>query len=109
MAETESVNGHTKDVTFRYEFKGDSVTFRDETGREMRYVFTLETTKTLELMTIWPEESPAGSTPVRVGYELDGDSLKLVIAPPGLTPADLSDKHDQELIVCKRSTKSGRR
>jgi len=33
---------------------------------------------------------------------LDGDSLKIVVAPPGLRPTEISDKNNQELIICKR-------
>jgi uncharacterized protein (TIGR03067 family) len=85
-----------------YTFSGDKVTFRDENGKEMKYLFRLETTDNLKLLTIQPADTPTNSTPVSVAYELDGDLLKIVIAPAGLRPTEISDKNNQELIICKR-------
>lgn len=100
LAHSESLNGHTKSVDFRYVFRGDRVTFTDETGRAMTYVFTLDAGSTPKLMTIVPDEP--GATKASVAYALNGDSLTIVVAPPGATPTEISDKHDQELIVCRR-------
>ena len=102
LAQSESQNGHKKDVTYQYVFRGDKVTFKDETGKEMKYSFKLDTASNLKLITIRPEETLTNSTPVSVAYELDGDSLKIVVAPPGLRPTEISDRNNQELIICKR-------
>ena len=102
LAQSESQNGIKKVVTYLYVFRGDKFTFTDETGKEMKYSFKLETTGNLKLITIQPEETLANSTPVSVAYELDGDSLKIVVAPPGLRPTEISDRNNQELIICKR-------
>ena len=102
LAQTESQNGIKKNVTYQYVFRGDKVTFRDETGKEMKYSFKLDTAGKLKLIIIQPEETPTNSPPVSVAYELDGDSLKIVVAPPGLRPTEISDKNNQELIICKR-------
>lgn len=102
LAQSESQNGIKKVVTYLYVFRGDKVTFTDETGKEIKYSFKLETTGNLKLITIRPEETLAISTPVSVAYELDGDSLKIVVAPPGLRPTEISDRNNQELIICKR-------
>ena len=102
LAHTESLNGHTKSVDFQYAFRGDRVTFTDETGKEATYVFTLDAGRAPKLMTIVPDEPGATKVPVSVAYALDGDSLTIVVAPPGACPTDLSDKNDQELIVCSR-------
>jgi uncharacterized protein (TIGR03067 family) len=102
LAQTESQNGIKKDVSFLYIFKGDTITFIDETGKEMKYLFKLDTTVNPKLITIQPADTPNNSTPVSVAYELDGDSLTIVVAPPGLRPTEISDKNDQELIICKR-------
>ena len=99
---SESQNGTKKDVSYLYVFKGDKLTFRDETGKEMKYSFKLDTTGNLKLIIIQPEEKITNSTPVSVAYELDGDSLKIVVAPPGLSPTEISDRNNQELIICKR-------
>lgn len=104
LAQTESQNGHTKNVSFRYVFSGDKVAFTDETGTELKYVFKLDSVGTLKLITIWPDGSPADSTPVSVAYELNGDSLTIVVAPPGTRPTEISDRNDQELIVCRRKS-----
>lgn len=104
LAQTESQNGHKRDVTYQYVFEGDKVTFIDETGKEMKYSFKLETDSHLKLITILPVELLADSAPVSVAYELDGDLLKIVVASPGLRPTEISDKNDQELIVCKRKS-----
>ena len=104
LAKSESQNGHKKDVTYQYVFKGDQITFKDETGKETKYLFKLEKASNLKLITIRPEGTPTNSTPVSVAYELDGDSLKLVVAPPGSRPTELSDKNDQELIICTRKS-----
>lgn len=101
LGHTESLNGHTKSVDFRYVFSGDRVTFRDETGMETTYTFTLNAGDGLTFLTIVPA-SPPNSTPVSVAYALDGDSLTLVVAPPGSRPTDISDRNNQELIVCRR-------
>lgn len=102
LAQSESQNGIKKVVTYLYVFRGDKVTFTDEAGKEMNYSFKLETTGNLKLITIQPEETLANSTPVSVAYELDGDSLKIVVAPQGLRPTEISDRNNQELIICKR-------
>lgn len=104
LAQTESQNGHKKNVTYQYDFQGDKVTFRDETGKEMKYSFKLEAISGLKLLTIQPEETSTNATPVSVAYDLNGDSLTLVIAAPGSRPTDLSDKNDQELIICQRKS-----
>ena len=102
LAQTESQNGIKKNVAYQYVFKGDKLTFRDETGKEMKYSFRLNTTGNLKLIIIQSEDTLTNSTPVSVAYELDGDSLKIVVAPPGLRPTEISDKNNQELIICKR-------
>ena len=102
LAQTESQNGVQKNVTYVYVFRGDKLTFRDETGKETKYSFKLDTSGNLRLNIIQPVETPANPTPVSVAYELDGDTLKIVVAPPGLRPTEISDKNNQELIICKR-------
>ena len=102
LAQSESQNGIKKNVSYLYVFRGDKLSFRDETGKEMKYSFKLDTTSNLKLIIIQPEETLTNSTPVSVAYELDGDSLKIVVAPPGLRPTEISDKNNQELIICKR-------
>jgi uncharacterized protein (TIGR03067 family) len=86
LAQSESQNGHKKNVTYQYVFRGDKLTFKDETGKGMKYSFKLETASNLKLVTIRPEETPTNSTPVSVAYESNGDSLKIVVAPPGFAP-----------------------
>src|ERR1043166_9084095 len=83
LAQSESQNGHKRNVTYQYVFRGDRVTFRDETGKEMKYSFKLDTVNDLKLLVIQPEEPVTNSTPVSVAYELNGDSLKIVVAAPG--------------------------
>ena len=102
LAQSENQNGNKKNVTYQYVFRGDKVTFRDETGKEMKYSFKLDTASNPRMIIIQPEETLTNSTPVSVAYELDGDSLKIVVAPPGLRPTEISDKNNQELIICKR-------
>ena len=102
LGQTESLNGIQKDVSFLYVFKGDTVSFTDETGKEMKYSFRLDTTGNPRLLIIRSEDTLNNPTPVSVGYELNGDSLKIVVAPPGLRPTEISDKNNQELIICKR-------
>lgn len=63
----------------------------------MKYSFKLHTTGNLKLIIIQPEETLTNPTPVSVAYELAGDSLKIVIAPPGLRPKEISDKNNQEI------------
>ena len=104
LAQTESLNGAKKDVSFMYVFKGDKITFTDETGKEVIYSFKLDTNSNPKLIIIQPEEMLSDSKPVSVAYELDGDSLKIVVAPPGLIPTEISDKNNQELIICKRKS-----
>ena len=102
LGQTESVNGIKKDVSFLYVFKGDTLSFTDETGKEVKYSFRLDTTGNLKFIIIQPDETLNISAPVSIAYELDGDSLKIVVAPPGLRPTEISDKNNQELIICKR-------
>ena len=104
LARSESLNGHERNVNYQYVFRGDKLSFMDETGKEMKYSFTLDTVSNPKLITIRPEDTLANSTPVSVAYELDGDSLKIVVAPPGLRPTEMSDKNNQELIICKRKS-----
>ena len=58
----------------------------------MKYSFKLHTTGNLKLIIIQPEETLTNPTPVSVVYELAGDSLKIVVAPPGLRPKEISAK-----------------
>jgi uncharacterized protein (TIGR03067 family) len=102
LAQTESQNGIKKNVSYLYVFRGDTITFRDETGKEMKYLFRLDTTANPRMIIIQPEDRLTNSSPVSVAYELNGDSLKIVVAPPGLRPTEISDKNNQELIICKR-------
>jgi len=102
LGQSESQNGIKKNVTYQYVFRGDKITFTDETGKEMKYSFKLDTTGNLKLIIIQAEEALTNSAPVTVAYELEGDSLKIVVAPPGLRPTEISDKNNQELIICKR-------
>jgi uncharacterized protein (TIGR03067 family) len=102
LAQTESQNGIQKDVIYQYIFKGDKLTFIDETGKEVTYSVKLDTTGSLKFIIIQPDVTINISAPVSIGYELNGDSLKIVVAPEGLRPTDISDKNNQELIVCKR-------
>ena len=104
LAQSESLNGHEWTVTYQYVFRGDKFSFIDETGKEMKYSFTLDTVSNPKLITIRPEDTLANSTPVSIAYELDGDSLKIVVAPPGLRPTEISDKNNQELIISKRKS-----
>ena|SRR5690348_14100705 len=104
LAQSESQNGHKKNVTYQYVFRGDKVTFKDESGKEMKYSFKLDTASNLKLIIIRPEETLTNSTPVSIAYELDGNSLKIVVAPPGSRPTEISDKNNQELIICKRKS-----
>src|SRR5690242_5968989 len=39
LAQSESQNGHERSVTYQYVFRGDKLTFKDETGKEVRYSF----------------------------------------------------------------------
>lgn len=105
LAQSESQNGRTWDVTYQYVFDGDRLTFRDENGKVAKYTFKLETAGDLKLMTITPEEASADSGPVSVAYELEADALTIVIAPAGSRPTEISDRNDQELIVCTRSSR----
>jgi uncharacterized protein (TIGR03067 family) len=102
LAQTESQNGQKRNVTYQYSFKGDKVSFKDENGQETVYLFKLGAVKNLKLLILQPEGTPDKSEPVSVAYELDGDSLKIVVAKAGSRPTEISDKNDQELIVCKR-------
>lgn len=102
LAQTESVNGIKREVDFQYIFKEDTLTFIDETGMEVKYSFRLDTSSKPKFIVIQPADAPTNSTPVNVGYELDSNSLKIVVAPAGLSPTEISDNNDQELIICKR-------
>lgn len=102
LAQTESQNGNKRDVSYQYIFREDKITFIDETGKEMKYSFRLDTAAKPKLLIIQPEDTLTDRTPVSVAYELAGDSLKIVVAPAGLHPADISDRNNQELIICRR-------
>ncbi|MFO1461321.1 MAG: TIGR03067 domain-containing protein [Verrucomicrobiota bacterium] len=104
LAQTESQGGQKKKVDFQYVFKGDRLAFKDETGKEIKYSFKLDTTNKPNLLVIQPAESPTSSTPVSVAYALEGDSLTIVVAAPGTLPTDISDKNGQELILCRRKS-----
>jgi uncharacterized protein (TIGR03067 family) len=102
LAQTESVNGITKNVSYLYAFNGDTVSFTDETGKMMKYSFNLDTTGPLSYMLIRPEGAAVNSKPVSVAYNLKADTLTLVIAPEGLRPTEMTDKNNQELIISTR-------
>jgi uncharacterized protein (TIGR03067 family) len=103
LAQTESQSGRQKPVTYRYIFRADRVKFIDENGTETTYSFKLDPTRIPKLCII--RAMGANSKPVSVAYELKGDSLKIVVANPGSVPKDISDKNNQELIICKRKSR----
>jgi len=102
LGQTESLNGIQKNVSFLYVFQGDTVSFTDESGKELKYSFKLDTTGNPRLLIIRSKDTLSNPTPVSVGYKLNRDSLKIVVAPHGLRPTEISDKNDQELIICTR-------
>ena len=102
LAQSESQNGKKWNVSYVYVFSGDKLFFTDETGKEVTYSFKLDTTGSLKFIIIQSDETLNISAPISIAYELDRDSLKIVIAPPGLRPTEISDKNNQELIICKR-------
>jgi uncharacterized protein (TIGR03067 family) len=102
LAQSESQNGKKWNVSYLYVFSGEKLFFTDETGKEVTYSFKLDTTGSLKFIVIQPDEALNISAPTSIAYELDRDSLKIVIAPPGLRPTEISDKNNQELIFCKR-------
>lgn len=102
LAQSESQNGKKWNVSYLYVFRGDKLFFTDETGKEVTYSFKLDTTGSLKFIIIQPDKTLNISAPTSIAYELDGNSLKIVVAPPGLRPTEISDKNDQELIICKR-------
>jgi len=102
LGQTESLNGIQKNVSFLYVFQGDTVSFTDESGKELKYSFKLDTTGNPRLLIIRSKDTLTNPTPVSVGYKLNRDSLKIVVAPHGLRPTEISDKNDQELIICTR-------
>ena len=63
LAQSESQNGIKKNVSFLYIFKGDTITFIDETGKEMKYSFKLDSIGNPKLITILPVDTPTNSTP----------------------------------------------
>lgn len=104
LAQSESQNGKKWDVSYVYIFRGDKLFFTDETGKEVKYSIKLDTNGSLKFINIQPDEKLNISAPVSIAYELDGDFLKIVIAPAGLRPTEISDQNNQELIICKRKT-----
>ncbi|MDE3249903.1 MAG: TIGR03067 domain-containing protein [Bacteroidota bacterium] len=102
LAQTESQNGNVRKVDYKYVFDGDKLSFTDETGKEVKYLFRLDTNASPRLMSIQPNDSLTKMAPVSVAYALEGDSLKIVVAPAGLRPISISDSNSQELIVCRR-------
>lgn len=102
LAQTESQNGNRRAVSYQYVFSGDQLSFTDETGKELKYSFKLDTSSKPRLITILPIDTLAGTTPVSVAYELNADSLTIVVAPAGLRPSEISDRNNQELITCRR-------
>jgi uncharacterized protein (TIGR03067 family) len=102
LAQTESQNGHKKKVTYQYIFSGDKINFIDENGKEVKYSFKLAPDRNPKLCILQPVQALATSKAVSVAYELNGDTLKLVVAPSGSVPTEISDRNNQELIVCKR-------
>ena len=102
LAQSESKNGKKWNVSYLYVFRGDKLFFTDETGKEVMYSFKLDTTGSLKFIIIQPDETLNISAPVSIAYELDGDSLKIVVAPPGLRPTEIYVKNSHELIICKR-------
>lgn len=103
LAQTESQNGQKKKVAYRYIFRGDKVKFFDENGTQTTYTFKLEPIRNPKLCII--RAAGANSKPVSVAYQLNGDSLKIVVANPGSVPKDISDRNNQELIICKRKSR----
>lgn len=102
LAQTESQNGKKWNVSYLYVFRNDKLFFTDETGKEVTYSIKLDTNGSLKFIVIQPDMTLNISTPVNIAYELNGDSLKIVVAPQGLRPTEISDKNNQELIICKR-------
>ena len=55
LAQSESQNGHKRNVAYQYVFRGDKLTFKDGSQKEMKYSFKLDTASKLNLLIIQPE------------------------------------------------------
>ena len=82
----------------------DPAPHRDENGKETNYRFTLETGGNPRLIALKAPDAQADSAPVKAAYAVDRDALMIVIAPAGSRPTEMSDRNNQELIVCKRKS-----
>lgn len=80
---------------------GDKLTIKPKGGKEMKHTFKVDPSKKPKTMDLKLVENVPNAAPGLVIYELDGDTLKLVIGPPDKRPTEFTDK-GHPLITLKR-------
>lgn len=92
--ETMSLNGKVMPrVSIVYVFKGETLIVGAGTGKDDKVAtFTLDVTAKPNVMIVQRAEHLPDAKPERTPYELDGDTLRMVIASHGDRPTEISDK-----------------
>jgi uncharacterized protein (TIGR03067 family) len=80
---------------------GDKLTIKGSDGKELKHSFKVDPSKKPKTMDLAFVEKVANAAPSSVIYDLDGDTLKLVLGQPGKRPAEFTDE-GRPLVTLKR-------
>jgi uncharacterized protein (TIGR03067 family) len=80
---------------------GDKLTTKGKDGKEFKQTFKVDPTKKPKTMDLKDVEKLPSTRPGLVIYDLDGDTLRLVLGPPNKRPTEFADK-GHPLITFKR-------
>ena len=100
--ETATLDGQAMPrVAVTYIFTGQTLIVRPEVGKEQKGTFTLETTSKPKVLVVQHDQHLPDAKPDRTPYELEGDTLKIVLSAPDEHPTEISDKGNM-LFTLKR-------
>ena len=82
-------------------FAADKLTIKSADGKMEKMTYKVDPSAKPRTMDFVPEEKKPNTATGHAIYELDGDSLKLCLGPPGRRPKEFSDQ-GQVLFLLKR-------
>ena len=82
-------------------FAAEKLSIKPKDGKEQKFTFKVDPAKKPKTMDLAFVEKVPNAAPGLVIYDLDGDTLKLVVGQPNKRPTEFTDK-GHPLIVLKR-------
>jgi uncharacterized protein (TIGR03067 family) len=85
-------------------FSNDQLTVQASDGKTQKYTFKIGLNQKPKVMELIPEKAVANAAAGNVIYELDGDNLKICIAPPDRRPTEFTDKGAVLILLTRKKS-----